>query len=180
MDLSYTDSTLNHIDDMLLSGLAFGIFGKYTTRFGRQYPIIFGCAISIGAYLIAFLNLPSKSPLEDTADTAYINPSNQYLAIFGSFLLGLSDSSFITTIYSFIGSELKADSAAAFTIFQFTKSTTTSAAFFYSKEIELQYQLLILVIMCVFGTASFTIVELETQKTPLSFTNGYQDLTNKN
>ena len=162
---------------MLISGLAFGIFGKYTTRFGRQYPIIFGCAVSIGAYLIAFLNLPSKSPLEDTTDTAYINPSNPYLAMFGSFLLGLSDSSFITTIYSFIGSELKADSAAAFTIFQFTKSTTAAAAFFYSKELELPYQLLILVILCVLGTITFTIVEVQTQKTPASFTNGYQDLT---
>ena len=74
---------------------------------------------------------------------------------------------------------LKATSAAAFTIFQFTKSTTAAAAFFYSKEIELPYQLLILIIMCVFGTATFTIVELQTQKTALSFTKGYEDLATK-
>ena len=127
--------------------------------------------------MIAFLNLPSNSPLEDTTDIASINPSNPYLAIFGSFLLGLSDSSFITTIYSFIGNELKADSAAAFTIFQFTKSVTAAAAFFYSKEIELSYQLVILVIFCILGTINFTIVELKTQRSASIFTRGYEDIT---
>ena len=39
-----------------------------------------------------------------------------------------------------------------------------AAAFFYSNQIELPYQLLILVVLCVLGTATFCIVELQTRK----------------
>ena len=147
--------------------MTFGIFGKYTARFGRHYPVIFGCAVHIGACLIAFLNLPANSPLADTTDTAFINPSNPYLAITGSLLFGLGDACLVTQIYSLIGSVFKADSAVGFAILQFTKAAFSATGFFYSKELELHYQLLILVILCVLSTIAFCAVELQTRKPEL-------------
>jgi len=114
--------------------------------------------------VIAFVNLPFRSVLEDTTEAAYINPSNPYLAIFGSFLLGLGDACFNTQIFSIIGSVFKDDSAAGFAIFKFAQSGLSAAAFFYSTEIELPYQLLILVILNVLGTITFCTVELKTRK----------------
>ena len=148
---------------ILLLGLTFGIFGKYSTHFGRHYPVIFGCAVHIGAFLITFLNLPFNSPIEDTSIAAYINPSNPYLAVLGSFLLGLGDACLVTQVYSIIGSVFKADSAAGFAILQFTKSAFSATAFFYSKELKLPYQLLILAVLCVLSTITFSIVELRTR-----------------
>ena len=73
---------------LIISGLAFGIFGKRLARFGRHYPVVLGFIVHLGAMVIAFVNLPFRSVLEDTTEATYINPSNPYLAIFGSFLLG--------------------------------------------------------------------------------------------
>ena len=139
---------------------------------------MFGCTVHIGAYLIAFLNLPFNSPIEDSSNTAYINPSNPYLAILGSFLLGLGDACLVTQVYSIIGSVFKTDSAAGFAIFQFTKSAFSATAFFYSKELELPYQLLILVVLCVMSTISFCIVELKTRNETILLTSKCKKSTN--
>ena len=66
-------------------------------------------------------------------------------------------------MYSIIGSVFKADSAAGFAILWFTKSAFAAIAFFYSKEIELPNQLLILAALCVMSTIAFCIVELKTR-----------------
>ena len=86
----------------IVGGLAFGILGKHLARFGRHYPVILGFVVHMGAYVIAFVNLPANSPIEETNESAYIEP-NPYLAIFGSFLLGLGDACYNTQIYSLIG-----------------------------------------------------------------------------
>ena len=118
----------------------------------------------IGAGLIAFFNLPSDSPFDDTATKARIDPSNIYLAIFGSFLLGLGDACYNTQIFSFLGTVFKDDSAAGFAIFKFAQSAFAAAAFFYSKEVELPWQLLFLAVLCVIGTATFCYVELQVRR----------------
>lgn len=148
----------------IIGGLSFGIFGKHLARFGRHYPVLLGFVVHIGAMVIAFMNLPFRSPIEDTTEAAYLDPPSQELAIFGSFCLGLGDACYNTQIYSIIGSVFKDDSAAGFAIFKFAQSAMAAAAFFYSNQIELPYQLLILVVLCVLGTATFCIVELQTRK----------------
>ena len=115
--------------------------------------------------LIAFMTLPLKSSLGDTNSAAYIvDPPNEYLAIFGSFCLGLGDACYNTQLYSIIGSTFKDDSAGGFAIFKFAQSFSAGVAFSYGNQIELSYQLLILVVLCVLGTTTFWIVELQTRK----------------
>lgn len=82
-------------------------------------------------------------------------------------VLGLGDACYNTQIYSIIGSVFKDDSAAGFAIFKFAQSALAAAAFFYSNVIELPYQLLILVILCVLGTITFCTVELQVRRNQL-------------
>ena len=114
--------------------------------------------------MIAFFNLPDDSPFDDTDAKARIDPSNINLAIFGSFLLGLGDACYNTQIFSFLGSVFKDDSAAGFAIFKFAQSAFAAAAFFYSKEVTLPWQLLFLAILCVSGTGTFCYVELQVRR----------------
>jgi len=109
-----------------------------------------------------FLNLPFNSNLGETqpSDTAYIT-SNQYLAVFTGFILGFSDSCFNTQITSILGGAFKEQSAAGFAIFKFMQSFSCAIAFFYSRYLTLQWQLLITVILDVAGTVTFCLVEWE-------------------
>ena len=160
----------------ILGGLTFGIFGKYLSRFGRHYPVILGFTVASAGYIIAFINLPFDAPLGKDTDEDALIESNPYLAILGSFLLGLGDACYNTQIYSLIGSVFKDDSAAAFAIFKFSQSCLAAVAFFYSNHLELPYQLLILVIFCICGTATFCYVELSTRR--LQSYNGPEEVDN--
>ncbi len=158
----------------IVGGLAFGIFGKYLSRFGRHYPVILGFVVHVGAMLIALFDLPWKAPMGSTTDDALLIPINPYLVIFGSFLLGLGDACFNTQIYSLIGSIFKDESAAAFAIFKFSQSGFAAGGFFYSNQIELPYQLIILLTFCICGTVTFCIVELRTRRSQ-AYVSGAQD-----
>lgn len=144
----------------ILGGFAFGIMGKFVAKYGRHLPVSLGFLVSGGAYLIAYLNLPADAPIHETSNEAII-ASNIYLALFGSFMLGLGDACYNTQIFSFLGSVYKDDSAAGFAIFKFAQSAFAAAAFFYSNEIDLTWQLLFLAILCVLGTSTFCFVELK-------------------
>ena len=52
--------------------------------------IILGTVLHIGAFAIAFINLPFNVTIGDTSNEAIID-SNPHLAIFASFLLGCGD-----------------------------------------------------------------------------------------
>ena len=151
--------------------MASGIFGKHFggNNFSYHFPIILGCAVHISAYLIAFFNLPANAPMGETEDLAYIKTCNPYLAIFGSFLIGFGDACYNTQIYSLIGSVLKNDSAAGFAIVKFFQSAFAAAAFFYSNQLELPYQLLLLIILCICGTITFCTVKRQTSKNQQHF-----------
>ena len=148
----------------LIGGLTFTFFGKHLNCFGRHYVMVFGCFLQIGASFIAFLDLPETSPIENTNDTAYINPISQDLVIFGSFLLGMGNSCFLNQVYSLIADKFRDDSAAVFAIYKFVESMIVSAAYLYSNQLEMAYQLLILVSFCIFGTITFCCVELDHYK----------------
>ena len=64
----------------------------------------------------------------------------------------------------FYFSVFKEDSAAGFAIFKFSQSALAAAGFFYSQYLDLPYQLLLLAILAVSGTATFVIVELRNRK----------------
>ena len=84
---------------------------------------------------------------------------NSYFHTQYSFFVGFGDACYNTQIYSILGSVYQDESAPAFAIFKFVQSTSAAIAFFYSNHVQLPYQLLILVILCVCGTISFCVVE---------------------
>ena len=158
-------------------GLIFGIFGKYLNRFiGRSPRYLLGIIAHMGAYLIAFLNIPFDCPIGETNESAIIE-SNADLAIFGSFLLGSGDSILTTQIYTLIGILYSGNSAPAFAIYKFFQSGLAALGLFYSPSLELQWQLLILLIFAVIGTISFIMVDINSKKR----TKGHQfnKVTNK-
>jgi len=147
----------------IVGGLVFGILGKLFVRRGRDPIVVLGFVLSMTAYFLAFINLPNMSPIGETSNKAYIE-SNQYLAIFTSFILGFSDACFNTQVFSILGGTFREESASAFAIFKFVQSLAASIAFWYSSVLPLYWQLLIAVIFDVIGTISFCTVEWRRSK----------------
>ena len=148
----------------IAGGLLFGIFGHYLTRQrGRDPVVVLGFVLHMIAFFLVFVNLPEDAPFGDTDGHAYIT-SNRHVAILCSFLLGFGDACFNTQMYSIIGGVFPCDSASAFAVFKFFSKLAAAAAFFYSAELSLYYQLLILSILCVSGTVAFCWVEWSTKR----------------
>ncbi|CAI4227383.1 unnamed protein product [Auanema sp. JU1783] len=58
----------------LFAGIAFGVFGKRTSKFGN-YPIVFfGISVGLISYVLTVINLPSNSPYEDSYGKSLITP----------------------------------------------------------------------------------------------------------
>ena len=109
----------------ILGGLMFGILGHMLVKRGRDPIVMLGFVCNMVAFFLSFINLPLASPRLDLPladqEPAYIT-SNEYLAIFTSFLLGFGDACYNTQIYSIIGTVYKDDSAPAFALFKVKKS----------------------------------------------------------
>ena len=101
-------------------GGTFGVFGKATTRHGRDPVVLLGFLSHVLAFFLVFLNLPNDAVFGDTSAAAYIS-SDEYLALFCSFLLGLGDACFNTQIYSVLGDLYRDRSSAAFALFKFVQ-----------------------------------------------------------
>ncbi|OQV20090.1 UNC93-like protein MFSD11 [Hypsibius exemplaris] len=142
----------------ITGGLAFGILGKKTIRYGRDPIVLFGYLIHLIAFFLIFLNIPGDAPLRESTLQAYMTP-NIYLGIFCCFLLGLGDASFNTQVYSLLGGIYRTNSASAFALFKFVQSVCAALAFAYSSLLVLEFQLLILVVAGLLGTFCFSFVE---------------------
>jgi hypothetical protein len=81
-----------------------------------------------------------------------------------SFLLGLGDSGFNTQVFSILGGVFRDDSASAFAIFRFFQSIASATVFFYSIELSMYFQLLLLGLFCSLGTIAFCKVEWMTRR----------------
>lgn len=151
----------------ITGGLVFGIFGKRSNKFGREPIVLFGMLVHWVCFLLIFLNLPDISPIQavETADdyNVFSKPSLP-VAVLCGFLLGLGDSSFNTQIYSILGSLYEDDSAPAFALFKFVQSLTAAIGFFYSLDLHLKWQLLILIISSFSGTLGFFLVEWKARR----------------
>lgn len=162
----------------------FGIFGQKTNKWGRDPIVMVGFVLHALAFFLIFINLPDAAPLGKTNDKAFIT-TNAVLAIFCSFLLGFGDACFNTQIYSILGSVYADDSASAFAIFKFTQviiinlhpflkliifflcnsqSVAAAACFFYASHVGLFVQLGILIVLGIFGTVTFVMVEWAIKK----------------
>ncbi|KAL8565105.1 hypothetical protein ACOMHN_005308 [Nucella lapillus] len=142
----------------ILGGGAFGLFGKKTNRYGRDPIVLMGYILHMGAFYLAFVNMPMDSPISESSGPTYF-ASNEILALLCSFLLGLGDASINTQIYSLIGFMFSEDSSAAFAIFKFVQSIAAAGAFYYSNVLLLKWQLVILVAMGTGSVMCFSTVE---------------------
>ncbi|XP_077979841.1 UNC93-like protein MFSD11 [Glandiceps talaboti] len=142
----------------IIGGATFGLFGKRTNHYGRDPIIFLGYFVHMSCFYLIFINLPERSPIEETFEIAYIDP-NKYIAFLCAFMLGLGDSCFNTQIYSILGFMFPEDSAPAFALFKFMQSLAAAGAFFYSPYLVIQWQLLILVLSGTAGTLCFFLVE---------------------
>lgn len=107
----------------VLGGVAFGLLGKRSAKWGRDPIVIIGFIIHIISYFLVFMNLPDVAVFGDTDEVAYFNPPIPSVAMLCSFLLGLGDACFNTQIYSMLGGVFAKNSAEAFSIFKFSQVT---------------------------------------------------------
>lgn len=142
----------------ILGGALFGILGKKTNKYGRDAVILLGFLFHIVSFFLIYINLPAKSTFISTMQPTIIK-SSVTLAMICAFGLGFGDACYNTQIYSILGNLYPDDSAPAFALFKFFQSVAAAIAFFYSSELLLPYQLLILVIFATFGSCSFWMVE---------------------
>uniref|UniRef100_A0A0N4ZS88 UNC93-like protein MFSD11 n=1 Tax=Parastrongyloides trichosuri TaxID=131310 RepID=A0A0N4ZS88_PARTI len=142
----------------IIGGLLFGIFGSKTRSFNRQSKVLLGTIVHIVCFILIFINFPSNAPISKTDDTGLIYP-NIYLALFSTVLLGFGDACWNTQIFAHLIDNYPTKSAEAFSNFKFYQSLLTCACFFYSPYLQLQWHILILVILGVLGLASFVYVD---------------------
>ena len=152
----------------VLGGLSFMVIGHYFKGKGRVFIVIFGYILHMVTFYTIFLNLPNRSPSTSTSiphselrSGALGFDSNIYVALLGSFLLGLADSCFNTQIYAFITAVYTGDrSAPAMALYKFFQSIAAMIAFFYNPFLNLNWQLLVLVVSGTIGTVGFIFTEV--------------------
>jgi len=142
----------------ITGGLLFGIFGKYTNKYGRDPIVLLGFIIHLITFYLIFLNLPNEAPLRETDGESKLGYS---MVVYGlcAYMLGFGDASFNTQLYSILGTLYSEDSAPAFALFKCIQSVAAAIGFAYGTVLVLKYQLLILVVTAFIGTLSFFYVE---------------------
>ncbi|XP_036367983.1 UNC93-like protein MFSD11 isoform X3 [Octopus sinensis] len=142
----------------ILGGGIFGIFGKWTQRYGKDPFILLGYVVHVTACFLAFINLPHDSAQVESDYPTYF-PSSIAVALVCSFLLGFGDSIFNTQIFAILGTVFPEDGAPAFALYKFAQSMAAAISFMYSIALPLQWQLLIMVILGTFASLSFFTLE---------------------
>eukprot|EP00730_Choanoeca_flexa_P005767 TRINITY_DN12019_c1_g4_i4.p1 TRINITY_DN12019_c1_g4~~TRINITY_DN12019_c1_g4_i4.p1 ORF type:complete len:430 (+),score=70.69 TRINITY_DN12019_c1_g4_i4:104-1291(+) len=142
-----------HPRDIGLSGITVGVaeilggmtMGRVADAYGRSWVMMIALfAHAVGLFLI-FFNLISNE----------IDPSLE-LALACSFLLGFGDSAVNTALYSELGTRYSTDSANAFALFKFFQSAAAGIGQAYAGDLAVEYQLLILAVVLLLGTYTFT------------------------
>ncbi|XP_061761263.1 UNC93-like protein MFSD11, partial [Nerophis ophidion] len=144
----------------IIGGGLFGLMCK-NTRFRRTSVVFLGMVVHFVAFYLIFLNIPDDAPVvfhTVTQKSPFLTPSVP-IVLLCSFLLGLGDSCFNTQLYSILGCVYMERSTPAFAIFKFIQSVFAALAFFYSGDVMLTWQLLLMVILGFGGTLCFFMVE---------------------
>ncbi|XP_054615361.1 UNC93-like protein MFSD11 isoform X2 [Dunckerocampus dactyliophorus] len=144
----------------IIGGGLFGLVCK-NNRFRRTSVVFLGMVVHFVAFYLIFLNIPDDAPVvfnTVTQKSSFLTPSVS-IALLCSFLLGLGDSCFNTQLYSILGCVYTEQSTPAFAIFKFIQSVFAAVAFFYSGDVMLMWQLLLMVILGFSGTLCFFVAE---------------------
>jgi len=144
----------------VLGGILFGFLGHLTVKRGRHPIIILGFVLSMVAYILMFINIPNEAPIDETTKVGFIEPSKG-LALATSFILGFSDSCFMTQVTSMLGGIWSDQPACAFGLFKFVQSLGSAIYFFYSWKLGFYWQLLILAVFDIVGTIAGVKVEMD-------------------
>jgi len=152
----------------VIGGILFGFMGHLTVKRGRHPIIILGFVLSMVSYALMLINFPSDATIDETTKDAIIGVPNLGIAYTTSFLVGFSDACFNTQVIAILGGVFVEQSASAFGIFKFVQSLASAASFVYSSRIALHWQLLIIAIFDILGTAACVKVELDSRKTKAS------------
>ena len=140
-----------------LSGLFIKIFGQKS----RGIIIIFALIFHFISFFLIFISIPTDAVLQQVQIShkpTLIQPTTALVATI-SLLLGLGDAAFNTHAISITGILFPTKSASAFALFLFTKSLMAATGYLYGSVLLLNYQIIILIIFCFFGTISFLFVE---------------------
>nr|XP_057904245.1 UNC93-like protein MFSD11 isoform X2 [Doryrhamphus excisus] len=144
----------------IIGGGLFGLMCK-NNRFRRTSVVFLGMVVHFVAFYLIFLNIPDDAPVvfnTVTQKSPFLTPSVS-ITLLCSFLLGLGDSCFNTQLYSILGCIYTEQSTPAFAIFKFIQSVFAAVAFFYSGNVMLMWQLLLMVILGFTGTLCFFVAE---------------------
>lgn len=57
----------------IVGGVAFGLLGSKTNKYGRDPIVILGYVVHMITFLLIYINFPKDSSLESTNDPAFIN-----------------------------------------------------------------------------------------------------------
>ncbi|CAJ0947154.1 unnamed protein product, partial [Mesorhabditis belari] len=143
----------------ICGGIFFGFSGSRSdSKFGKRRIATFGAILLLVANVLSLINLPADAPLHDTYNIAFIEPSLS-LALFGAFLLGLSDCCWQTQILTILGGMYKdEDSPPAFAIFRCFQAFSTSIGCLIAPQFELYWTLLATSTLSIFATIAFWLV----------------------
>lgn len=149
----------------LITGSVLILKGTHLSKYkwGGVYIVCIGFIVQALCYLISFFNLPNSANFGDTYDEAYI-PSNVWLAMLCSMMIGVGDGCFTSQIYALLEAMYPNDSSQTVALFNFINSMSTALSFYSSTMISLHIQLLILVCVGLTGSIGFTIVTARVKK----------------
>ncbi|PAV55866.1 hypothetical protein WR25_24953 [Diploscapter pachys] len=169
--ISFTQQLGNHTNSYLalnsvasglgqmIAGLIIGILGDHIRRIGREKIVLLGTIVHLACFVLSYMNFPSRASIEKTDSSGHLWTPNLPVTYTIGFLLGFGDACWNTQIYSLLCDAFSHKSSQTFAIFKFWQCGLSSAAFFYSPYLELQWYLLILIIFSVFAAASFVLFE---------------------
>ncbi|XP_019870877.2 UNC93-like protein MFSD11 [Aethina tumida] len=137
------------------AGNIFGgvIFGLLKTNLKTLHIVLtMGMSSSILGYLIIVLMLPKTSPFGETTESPIVTMHPQ-LTNLPSFLFGLGHACYNVLLSSTLILSYANNSPPAFAIFQFVQSVGIAASFGYSSQLNLYFQIGLLIFFVTLGSA---------------------------
>ncbi len=135
-----------------------------TNRIGRYPSVVVATAVSLCCQALVIVNIPRDAPFEDTTTDAYISPSNEYLAIFCSLLMGITYGCYNTQAITALGSVYHDKASEAFALFRLVLNLSVGVGFAYSGVLPLDWHMGVLAFACIAGTACFIKVDIDSIK----------------
>ncbi|XP_014294023.1 UNC93-like protein MFSD11 [Halyomorpha halys] len=153
---------INGLGDSL-GGVSYLIIDRAGIKYTRRHAIIAGLVIQTIAYVSIYINLPNSAVFRETDEKAII-PSQIWLALICSFLIGMGDSCLNTQIFPLLRDLHPEYSAHTSALYKFSKSMSMAVFFFCSSYLGLHLQLIIMFLFGVAGAIGFSYVDIRNSR----------------